>query len=64
MLGRQNLAGFDELSHQPLNRQVRPVAARHIIIGVRLGELITQHVTPRLVGTVLRLVSRDERVRH
>jgi hypothetical protein len=38
---------------------VRPVADRRVIMGVRLGELITQHVTPRLVGTALRLVSRD-----
>ena len=55
MLGRQNLAGLvDELSHQPLNRQVRPVAELQEITGVRLGELITGHVTPRLVGALCR----------
>ena len=59
MLGSQNLAGLvDELSHQPLNRQVGPVSDRRIT-GGRLGSLITGHVTPRLVGTVLPPVSRD-----
>jgi hypothetical protein len=51
MLGRQNMPGLvDELGRQPLNRQVRRVAELHEITGVRLGELITGHVTPRLVG--------------
>jgi hypothetical protein len=53
MLGRQNLASLvDELSHQPLNRQLRPIADLHQITGVRLGELITGHVTSRLVGAL------------
>ena len=53
MLGRQNQASLvDELSHQPLNRQLRPIADLHQITGVRLGELITGHVTSRLVGTL------------
>jgi hypothetical protein len=53
MLGRQNLAGLlDELSHQPLNRQMRRVADLYEITGIRLGELITGHVTLRLVGAL------------
>jgi hypothetical protein len=53
MLGRQNPAGLvDELSHQPLNRQLRPIADLHEITGGRLGELITGHVISRLVGAM------------